>query len=368
MAGRRACHGVALVPGYLSSASIASTFARRRTWRSSPENNAARKARAHSTAGSTPITSPPRQSTLRSSCSTPWCAEYVSWETAARTPRTLLGRDGRADPRAADEDPAVGLAVPDRVGQPAGEVGVVVGRVGLRRRRGRSARGRCRPAGGGARPRSSTPGVIRRQRDPHQACPPGRGAGTGSGTRPRSPSRTTPRPTSATRSTVKPNCSRIVGPGADRPEAVERDDRALVAGPALPAERDPHLHADTLPDRRRQHRLAVGRSPGPRTLPARQRDDARRDAVGLERFRGSHGELELGAGGDQHQGGQPASGLGATRHAARSRRGGRRPGRAWPWPRTSSASGGSGRGRSGRPRARRPAPRPPRPRSRRPAG
>jgi hypothetical protein len=41
-------------------------------------------------AGSTPMTRPPRHSTLRLSCSTPWCAEYVSWAIAARMPRTLF--------------------------------------------------------------------------------------------------------------------------------------------------------------------------------------------------------------------------------------------------------------------------------------
>src|SRR4030095_15695581 len=33
-------------------------------------------------------TSPPR--TFVSSCSTPWCAEYVSWQIAARMPASLL--------------------------------------------------------------------------------------------------------------------------------------------------------------------------------------------------------------------------------------------------------------------------------------
>ena len=64
---------------------------------------------------SAPTTSVPRQSTFMSSCSTPWCAEYVSWQIAARMPRELAGRDRRADARAADEHAALGVAGADRV-------------------------------------------------------------------------------------------------------------------------------------------------------------------------------------------------------------------------------------------------------------
>ena len=65
-----------------------------------------------------------------SSCSTPWWAEYVSWQTAARMPRHLVGRDRRPDAGAADQDAAVGLAADDRLAESLGEVRVVVVRVG----------------------------------------------------------------------------------------------------------------------------------------------------------------------------------------------------------------------------------------------
>src|SRR3954452_7619094 len=40
----------------------------------------------------------------------------------------LVGRDGRTDSRAADEDPPVDLAGDDRVTEPLGKIGVVIGR------------------------------------------------------------------------------------------------------------------------------------------------------------------------------------------------------------------------------------------------
>ena len=42
--------------------------------------------RTSSPASDGPTTSEPRQSTFMSSCSTPWCAEYTSWQIAARIP------------------------------------------------------------------------------------------------------------------------------------------------------------------------------------------------------------------------------------------------------------------------------------------
>ena len=53
------------------AASMARTFASRRRWRGSPLKVAARKATAHSKAGSGPMTRAPRVSTFMSSCSTP---------------------------------------------------------------------------------------------------------------------------------------------------------------------------------------------------------------------------------------------------------------------------------------------------------
>src|SRR5262249_2122407 len=65
-------------------------FARRRTWRSSPEKRAAMNARTNSAASDGPPMRAPRHRTFISSCSTPWRAEYVSWQTPARMSRTLL--------------------------------------------------------------------------------------------------------------------------------------------------------------------------------------------------------------------------------------------------------------------------------------
>ena len=102
----------------------------RRSWRGSPVKVAPRKATAHSKAGSGPMTRAPSVRTFMSSCSTPWCAEYVSWQTAAPDAAHLVGRHGRADPRSADEDPAIGVARVDRLAEPPREVRVVVVRVG----------------------------------------------------------------------------------------------------------------------------------------------------------------------------------------------------------------------------------------------
>ncbi len=55
-----------------------------------------------------------------------------------------------------------------------------------------------------------------------------------------------------------------------RAEMVEPDDRALVADPALPAERDTDLDADTLADVRRQDLIAIRLVLGVEPLPAGQ--------------------------------------------------------------------------------------------------
>ena len=60
---------------YCPAASIASTFARRRQWRSSPENFALTNACTSSRASSRPMMRAPRQSTFILSCSTAWWAE-----------------------------------------------------------------------------------------------------------------------------------------------------------------------------------------------------------------------------------------------------------------------------------------------------
>ena len=53
-------------------------LASRRTWRSSPENFAAVKARTTSAASEGPMTRAPSEITFMSSSSTPWWAENVS--------------------------------------------------------------------------------------------------------------------------------------------------------------------------------------------------------------------------------------------------------------------------------------------------
>ena len=74
---------------------------------------AARNARAHSNASSGPITREPRVRTFMSSCSTPWWAEYVSWQTAARTPRILFAATDAPTPEPQMRMPALGRAVAD---------------------------------------------------------------------------------------------------------------------------------------------------------------------------------------------------------------------------------------------------------------
>ena len=55
-----------------------------------------------------------------------------------------------------------------------------------------------------------------------------------------------------------------------RAEMVEPDDRALIADPALPAERDTDLYADTLANVRRQDQIAIRLVLGVELLPAGQ--------------------------------------------------------------------------------------------------
>ena len=82
-------------------------------------------------------------------------------------------------------------------------------------------------------------------------------------------------------------------PGSTRPEVVDADDRALVAHVALPAERDPGLDAQPLPDPRREDLVAVGGRLEVEQLPARQRHDPRPDALGGERIGGRDGQRQL---------------------------------------------------------------------------
>ena len=82
---------------------------------------------------------------------------------------------------------------------------------------------------------------------------------------------------------------------------IEPDDRAGVADPALPAERDADLDADPRVHIGWQDRVAIGLVLEVEPLPARQRHDARRDALGLERLGRREGQLELRARPDQDQ-------------------------------------------------------------------
>ena len=84
-------------------------------------------------------------------------------------------------------------------------------------------------------------------------------------------------------------------PGGARPEVVDPDDRALVADLALPAERDPGLDAQPLPDPRREDLVAVGGLLEVEQLPARERHDPRPDALGGERIGGRDGQRQLRA-------------------------------------------------------------------------
>src|SRR5688572_31253610 len=86
-----------------------------------------------------------------------------------------------------------------------------------------------------------------------------------------------------------------------RTEVVEADDRALVADPALPAERHADLDADPLAHGRWQDRVPVRLVLEVERLPAGERDDAGADAVALETFRGGECQLELRARPDQDQ-------------------------------------------------------------------
>ena len=128
----------------------------------------------HSKAGSGPMTRAPSVSTFMSSCSTPWCAEYVSWQTAAPDAAHLVGRHRRADARAADQDAAVRVAVLDRLAKALREVRVVVVGVGAVAAEVDRARGRGRsPASRRMQVvLQSGPGVVGRERDAH-----GRGYG-----------------------------------------------------------------------------------------------------------------------------------------------------------------------------------------------
>ena len=112
-----------------STRSIARTLSRRRRWRDSPLNVAARNASEHSSAGSG--ADDPRAEGQH--------VHVVVLDALVRRVRVvahggphaadLVRGHARADAGAADEDPAIDLAVADRVPEPLREVRVVVVRV-----------------------------------------------------------------------------------------------------------------------------------------------------------------------------------------------------------------------------------------------
>ena len=206
-----------------------------------------------------------------SSCSTPWWAEYVSWQTAARMPRILLAATLAPTPEPQMRMPALGLAVAGRRRRAAGRSPGSRRSGPSRRRRGRSARGRGPP-----RPRrrsssslSAAPAWSAANATAHQLCPgsevrrsrvvrPRAGPARASdgrpvarkcprstvGIRPRSPSRTTRATDVGDALGGEPEVLEDRAGRRRRAEVVEPDDRALVADPALPAERHADLDAD----------------------------------------------------------------------------------------------------------------------------
>ncbi len=77
------------------------------------------------------------------------------------------------------------------------------------------------------------------------------------------------RAASATWSAVKPNCcSSVLDAGADAPKLRMAMISPSRPGVAVPAERRRRLDRDARRDRRRQHAVAIGRRPAPRTAPS----------------------------------------------------------------------------------------------------
>ena len=324
------------------------------------------------TPGSGPMTRAPSVSTFMSSCSTPWCAEYVSWQTAARMPRILLAATDAPTPEPQIRIPRSASPATDRLAEALGEVRVVVVRVGAVAAEVDqlvAEVGRREPAEQLVLERG--PGVVGGERDAHAgkdtaADRSGRTGGqlwpgseslvrptpasplpsvgccpkwppSSVGMRPCRPSRTTRRRDVGDAIGGEPELLEDRAGRRRRAEVVEPDDRALVADPALPAERDADLDADPLADGRRQDRVAVRLVLGLEPLPARQRDDARRDAVRLERLGRRERQLELRARPDQDQ----LRACPPRRLAQDVAAAARRPrGRARPCRRASAASGG----------------------------
>ena len=289
---------------------------------------APRNASAHSVAGSGPMTRPPIARTLMSSCSTPWRALYVSWPSRPGR-RGLVGRITAPMPEPQTRIPR-SASPADRLAD-GREVGVVVGGSEPSPPRsisscpGGQAPSFARSSSLNSAPPWSAANATRIE-SPRCLCGEARAA-----TRPWKPSRTTCRPTSCHGLRGVAECLQDRAGRRGRPEVVDADDRARVARVALPAEGDAGLDGDSLAHRGREHRLAVGGVLGLEDLPARQRDDPRRDALGLQGFGGLEGQVDLGAGGDRSGRASAARGVAqdvpAAAHAVARKLSGARQGR-----------------------------------------
>ena len=142
-----------------------------------------------------------------------------------------------------------------------------------------------------------------------------------------SPART-PRATSTTRGSGEAEALEDLLGRCRHAEAVDGDDGALSADPALPAQRGPRLDAHAGVDLGRQDLVPVGRRLGREALPAGQRDDASAHALGGQHLAGSHGQVQLGSGGDEDELGAGdrairrrglGQHIGSCAHAARAR-------------------------------------------------
>ena len=105
---------------------MARTLLRRRTCRGSPENFAARNANERFERGLGADDPRPEGEHVHVVVLDALVRRIGVVTDGGADAADLVGRHGRTDPGSTDEDPAIDLAVPDRVPEPRGEVGVVV--------------------------------------------------------------------------------------------------------------------------------------------------------------------------------------------------------------------------------------------------
>ena len=137
---------------------------------------------------------------------------------------------------------------------------------------------------------------LRGSRRPHRLP---RGRGAAAETTPDSSPIITLRATWATCPAVNPNASNSWRRRRRGAEPVERDDGALRADPAVPAQGDAGLDADALGVAGRQDRVAVGLGLGAEPVPGGQRDDPRPDALRGQLRARRHRQVQLRAGRDE---------------------------------------------------------------------